>query len=56
MAGILVGARSAILATARLEPQQFDRGIGSLEEWSMLPDAAFWFAMCWAEGVRKGAV
>jgi SAM-dependent methyltransferase len=49
---ILVGARSLIIATARIEDAAFDQGIGALKEWSNRPDAAFWFAMCWAEGRR----
>ena len=30
----------------------FDQAIAALEHWSARPDAAFWFAMCWAEGSR----
>jgi SAM-dependent methyltransferase len=49
---ILDGARSVILATAHIEPEFFDRAIATLRSWSTRPDAAFWFAMCWAEGYR----
>jgi SAM-dependent methyltransferase len=53
MARTLTGAREAILLTARTEPEWFERGIAALKEWSALPDAAFWFALSWAEGSRR---
>jgi SAM-dependent methyltransferase len=49
---ILVGARSLILTTAHLEESAFDAAIAALDDWGNRPDAAFWFAMCWAEGTR----
>ena len=49
---ILVGARSLILSTAHIEEDAFEQAIGALKTWSTYPDAAFWFAMCWAEGTR----
>ncbi len=50
LAKILEGARGLILATAGIEDELFDQGISSLKNWSARPDAAIWFAMCWAEG------
>jgi ubiquinone/menaquinone biosynthesis C-methylase UbiE len=47
---ILVGARDVILSTAHLPEQAFDQAIAALFDWSTRPDAALWFAMCWAEG------
>jgi SAM-dependent methyltransferase len=52
---LLVGARTVILTTAHLDEVSFDRAIVALQEWSTFPDAAFWFATCWAEGTRPGA-
>ena len=49
---ILVGARTMILATAGIDEEEFDQCIEALKTWGCRPDAAFWFAMCWAEGVR----
>ena len=49
---ILRGARTLILSTAHIEEESFDDGINSLKTWSRRPDAAFWFAMSWAEGRR----
>ena len=48
---ILWGAQEAILATG-LPAAAFDDGVASLQTWSARPDAAFWFAMSWAEGIR----
>jgi ubiquinone/menaquinone biosynthesis C-methylase UbiE len=49
---ILLGARTLILSTAHIEEESFDDGIAALKTWSRRPDAAFWFAMSWAEGRR----
>jgi hypothetical protein len=49
---ILVGARTLILSTAHIEEDTFDEAMGALKTWSTRPDAAFWFAMCWAEATR----
>jgi SAM-dependent methyltransferase len=49
---ILVGARDVIRATAHIEPEFFDQALAELRSWGTRPDAAFWFAMCWAEGIR----
>jgi hypothetical protein len=49
---ILIGARALIVSTARIEDAAFDRAITALHDWSGRPDAAFWFAMCWAQGLR----
>jgi ubiquinone/menaquinone biosynthesis C-methylase UbiE len=50
LARILVGARDVILSTAHLPEHVFDQTIAVLNDWSTRADAAFWFAMCWAEG------
>jgi SAM-dependent methyltransferase len=52
LVGLLIGARAAILSTARAEPEWFDRAIAALREWSTRPDAALWFGVSWAEGRR----
>lgn len=53
MVQILEGAREAILATAGLDRPWFDQGLHSIRAWARRPDAAVWFALCWAEGVRR---
>jgi SAM-dependent methyltransferase len=49
---ILLGAREPILATGHVQDDAIDRSIVELETWRLRPDAALWFAMCWAEGTR----
>ncbi len=50
--GILDGAREAILA--HLDGQRFEQGLAELDAWGERPEAAFWYAICWAEGRRPG--
>jgi ubiquinone/menaquinone biosynthesis C-methylase UbiE len=52
MLDILRGAREAILATGRLDSVAFDAAIAATRAWGTRPDAALWFAIAWAEGVR----
>jgi len=51
-AGVLAGARDAVIATTHLDDAGFDAGIAALNDWAQLPDAALWYVTCWAEGVR----
>ncbi len=59
--GILQGAREHILLRlqerASGEPasqggKYFDAAIAALRHWLTRPDAAIWYAVCWAEGLR----
>jgi SAM-dependent methyltransferase len=49
---ILEGAREPVLSQGLLDPGSFDAALLALESWGKRPDAAFWFAICWAEGTR----
>jgi ubiquinone/menaquinone biosynthesis C-methylase UbiE len=49
---ILNGARETILAQQLLDRELFDQGLAALQAWGRRPDAAFWYAIAWAEGVR----
>jgi len=51
LASILDGARGPILATGFTD-EEVTAAIDSLRAWEQRPDAAFWFAISWAEGVR----
>ena len=42
-----------ILWLAHMEEDAFDHANEALMRWATRPDAAIWFAMCWAEGTRK---
>jgi SAM-dependent methyltransferase len=53
MAGLLEGARAEILAGGEPDGPGFEAAIEALLAWGRRPDAAFWFARCWAEGVRR---
>ena len=51
---LLAGARAEILgAPGKLDDARFDAAIAATRGWGERPDAAFWFARCWAEGVRR---
>jgi ubiquinone/menaquinone biosynthesis C-methylase UbiE len=50
---LLEGARAEILAAGSLDDARFDAAIAATLRWGERPDAAFWFARCWAEGVRS---
>ena len=52
MAGLLEGARDLIVSGALLGEHEFDLGLSSLRSWALRPDAAFWYGIFWAEGVR----
>lgn len=51
-AGLLRGARRAIVEGGLLPARTFDAAVLALEAWERRPDAALWFAIAWAEGVR----
>jgi hypothetical protein len=50
--GVLDGAREAVLAPGILDAREFDEGIGAIRTWGRRPDAAIWYPICWAEGIR----
>lgn len=50
MIEIIQGAKEAILDTAHVPYEHFQEGLSNLQLWRQRPDAAIWFAVCWAEG------
>jgi SAM-dependent methyltransferase len=52
MAVLFAGARDAMLAGGMLDAESFAAAIVAFRDWGRRPDAALWFARCWAEGVR----
>jgi sigma-B regulation protein RsbU (phosphoserine phosphatase) len=50
--GLVEGAPEEILAATSLARDELERGLAEFKEWSRLPDAAMWYATCWAEGRR----
>jgi ubiquinone/menaquinone biosynthesis C-methylase UbiE len=53
LADLLEGTRAEILEAGKLDDTHFDAAIAATRAWGERPDAAFWFARCWAEGVRR---
>ncbi len=53
MLGVAVTARQAIIDNDLLEETQFDAAVEAYRAWVRRPDAALWFSMCWAEGVKR---
>jgi SAM-dependent methyltransferase len=51
LSSILRGARAAIVATG-ISDDAILRAADALAEWEQRRDAAFWYAIAWAEGVR----
>ena len=49
---VTVDARDTVLAQSFLNAEYFDAGMQAMEGWRHRPDAALWYAICWAEGVR----
>ena len=52
MSVILAQAREPIVGGGLLGAREFDHALAALAEWARRPDAAFWYAIFWAEGVR----
>jgi ubiquinone/menaquinone biosynthesis C-methylase UbiE len=50
--GVLEGARESVLAGGELPASEIEAGIDALKSWSERPDAALWYATCWAEAHR----
>lgn len=46
------GARETIVADGLLDAESFAGAVTALRAWADRPDAAMWFSVCWAEGVR----
>lgn len=55
LAGVIESAHEVITGPLGFNPRRFDRALGALRHWGRRPDAAIWYGLCWAEGVRGGA-
>jgi SAM-dependent methyltransferase len=49
---ILEGVREEILEQGEFDNSAFDTCLSNLRAWGNRPDAAYWYAIAWAEGVR----
>lgn len=52
MIGVVRTARESILTLDLMEEKGFDTALENYAAWAKRPDAAIWFGMAWAEGVR----
>jgi SAM-dependent methyltransferase len=50
--GVLHGVREPILSLGEIEPSAFDSCLKAIRVWGHRPDAAYWYAISWAEGRR----
>ncbi len=50
--GVIIGARSIVVNGEIMDEQMFDEAINAIRKWKQRPDAAIWYAMAWAEGVK----
>jgi ubiquinone/menaquinone biosynthesis C-methylase UbiE len=51
--GVIMGARNEILLQGLFEGKKFDQVIASFRGWRGRPDAALWYAVSWAEGIKR---
>lgn len=49
---IMQGVREPILNLGEFEAASFDQALQAVREWGQRPDAAYWYAISWAEGER----
>jgi ubiquinone/menaquinone biosynthesis C-methylase UbiE len=52
LARVLEGARDEVLATGGVSASAFDDAVAAVREFGSRPDAAIWYAVAFAEGVR----
>jgi len=53
MAGVVRTARDTIVSQKLFDAAEFDCVRADYRDWSQRPDAALWFSVAWAEGVKK---
>jgi SAM-dependent methyltransferase len=51
--GVIETARGVITGPLGLGRNEFDRTLRVLRQWGRRSDAAIWYSLCWAEGVRR---
>ena len=52
--GVILTAKERILGAGLVSQSCFDEIMAALWTWSNRPDAALWYGLCWAEGVKPG--
>ena len=54
--GVVEGAAGLIAEHTRVTEDEMEGGLQAIRRWSERPDAAVWYATCWAEGIRPAAI
>jgi ubiquinone/menaquinone biosynthesis C-methylase UbiE len=54
LAGVLEGARDGVLETGGVSAPAFEAAVAAVRAFGTRPDAAIWYAVAFAEGVRGG--
>jgi len=52
LVGVIDSARKTVMEMGLMSENEFTKAIEELTAWTGRPDAAIWYGMCWAEGVR----
>ena len=50
--GVIETAREVITGPLGFSTKQFDRALRAMRQWGRRSDAALWYGLCWAEGLR----
>jgi ubiquinone/menaquinone biosynthesis C-methylase UbiE len=50
--GVIETAREVITGPLGFSTKRFDQALRAMRQWGRRPDAALWYGLCWAEGVR----
>jgi len=51
--GVIAGAKEQMVRQGLFEEKRFDQVIAFFKSWRKQPDASLWYAVSWAEGVRR---
>ncbi len=51
--GVVEGAKDEIVRLGLFDEKKFDRVIASFDDWRKRPDATLWYAVSWAEGIKR---
>jgi SAM-dependent methyltransferase len=49
---VVAGTRAGVVEDGLMTAAAFDAALGALREWMRRPDAAIWYYIAWAEGIR----
>ena len=52
LAGVILTAKDRILKGGLCSQLFFEETLGALRAWSQRPEAALWYGLCWAEGIK----